>query len=156
MLRPYCVTYMIRKAVAVVVANRDALAVAAGRHPGFFGHVGKRAVTIVAIERIAQGRIGSEEVALAAVDQIDVHPPVVVVVEESAAGAGGLRQESLRRLPVHMCPGDTADGRRNLFKRIDRFRQSAGQARQSTEGDAARQPPQKFPPGEQTQSPILP
>ena len=156
MLRPYCGDVQIRKAVAIVVANRHAHAVAAGRHAGLCGDVGEGAVTIVAIERVAQGRIRSEEIALAAVDQVDVHPPVVVVVEESASRAGSLRQESLRRLPVHMCPGDTADGMRNLFKRIDRFRQSAGQARQSTEGDTARQPPQKFPPGEQTQSPILP
>ncbi len=50
---------------------------------GFFGHVGESAVAIVVVERVAQrlGRI--VKIALATVDEVDVHPAVVVVVEKA-------------------------------------------------------------------------
>src|SRR5580704_2667523 len=70
----------IRKAVAIVVANGDAHAVGVATDAGFLCDVSKCAVAIVFVERVAQRRIRIEEVALAAIDEINVHPAVVVVV----------------------------------------------------------------------------
>ncbi len=117
------------EAVAIVVADCHALAVPAGCHSRLLGHVGERAIAIIAIERVAQGRIGIEEIALSAVDQVDVHPPVVVVVEESAARSGGLRQKSFRRVAIRMHPGNSAGGRGNLDEGIVRVGKGVGQPR---------------------------
>ena len=92
------------KAIAVVVADRHALPIAARRDPGFFGNVGESSVAIVAVESIAQRRIGVEEVTLAAVDQVNVHPAIVVVVKESAARAGGFGQIFLGRFSGSVGP----------------------------------------------------
>ena len=59
---------------------------AAAGHSRLLGHVGEGAVAVVAVERVAQGRPRREEVGPAAVHEVDVHPAVVVVVEEGAAG----------------------------------------------------------------------
>jgi hypothetical protein len=101
----------IGKTVAVIVAHGDALPVAAGSHARLLRDVGEGSIAIVAIERVAQGRIGIVEVALAAVDEIDVHPSVVVVIEKGAACPGGFRQVFLRRLAGGVYPGDVAGGR---------------------------------------------
>ena len=51
----------VRKAIAIVIANRYALPVAPGRDSGFLGDIGEGSVTIVAVERIAQRWIGLEK-----------------------------------------------------------------------------------------------
>ena len=94
----------IREAVAVIVANRDSHAIAAAGHAGFFSHVGERAVAIVAIERVAQRLRRSVKIALAAVDEINVHPAVVIVIKERAARATGLRQVLLSGLACRVNP----------------------------------------------------
>src|ERR1700733_11572274 len=58
----------IRKTVAVVVTDSNPLSVAPGRYARLLGDVGKGTIAIVAIERVAQGRIGIVEVTFAAVD----------------------------------------------------------------------------------------
>jgi hypothetical protein len=84
------------EAVAVVIANRDTHPIASAWNSRFLGHVGKCAITIVVIESVAKGRIGIQEITLAAVDQIEVHPAVVVVVDESTTSSHGLREVHLR------------------------------------------------------------
>ena len=122
----------IGKSVAVVVTHGNTLPVAAGGDAGLLGDVGESSVSIVAIERIAQGRIGIVEVALAAVDEIDVHPSVVVVVEKGAACAGGFRQIFLRRLAGGVHPGDAAAGGWHFFEGIGRCSTS-----EATQGDGS-------------------
>src|SRR5439155_12573575 len=100
----------------VIVAHGDALAVAAGAHSGLLGDVGERAVPVVAIERVAERRLRIVEIAAAAVHQVDVHPTVVVVVDERAARARGLRQVHLGRPAVRVYPRDAARSRRDLLK----------------------------------------
>ncbi len=79
----------IGEAVGVVVAYSDAHAIAAAGDASFLCDVGEGAVAIVVVEGVAEGNGRSPKIAGAAVDQIDVDPAVVVVVEEGAAGAGG-------------------------------------------------------------------
>src|ERR1700682_6240514 len=69
----------VRKTVAVEIPDRDALSKDARSHTGFFRYVGERPVAIVLIQRVAQRGIGIVEIALAAVDQINVHPAIIVV-----------------------------------------------------------------------------
>src|SRR5277367_5351274 len=82
----------VREAVAIVVADCDALPVTAPCNACFFSYVGEGSVTVVAVERVAQRGSRIVEVTLAAVDEIDVHPSVIVVVEECAASSGRFRE----------------------------------------------------------------
>ncbi len=59
----------------------------AAGYAGLFGDIGECAVAIVLVQRIANGFGRLAEIAGAAVDQEDIHPAVVVIIEESAAGA---------------------------------------------------------------------
>ena len=56
----------------------------AARDARLLGDVGERAVAVVLVERVLERRLRLVEVGRAAVDQEDVHPAVVVVVEERA------------------------------------------------------------------------
>src|SRR5262249_54128346 len=71
------------KSVAVVIANGDAHAVATGGDAGLFGDVSERAIAIILVEGVAQRRVGREEITFATVDEVDIHPAVVVEVKES-------------------------------------------------------------------------
>src|SRR5882672_8908295 len=79
----------IGQTVAVVISDRDAHAVATASDARLVGNVSESSVSIVSVERISQRRTWIEEVALAAIHKVDVHPAVVVVIEKCAAGAGG-------------------------------------------------------------------
>ena len=119
------------EAVTVVVAHRNALPVASSGNTRFLGDVGKGAVAIVAIKRIPQRRVGIVEVALSAVDEIDVHPPVIVVIQKRAACAGGLRQIFLGRFPSRVRPCNPAGGRWHFFERKRRCSQDVRDAAES-------------------------
>ena len=84
--------------------------------PGLVGDVGERAVAVVLVEGVLQRRLRREEVGRAAVDHEDVHPAVVVVVEERHARPHGLGQVSVGRHRVVVHPGDAARRRRDFFE----------------------------------------
>ena len=71
-------------AVIIIVSYGGAHAVTAAGNTRFFRDVGKSAVAIVVAQRVTQRRIWSEEITLPAVDQVHVHPAVVVVIEKGA------------------------------------------------------------------------
>jgi hypothetical protein len=81
----------ILEAVVIVIADADALAPAAVREAGFLGDIGKRAVVIVAVEMIGGSvlYVYGRAFELCTVDDEDVGPTVVVVIEDGDAGAGG-------------------------------------------------------------------
>ena len=110
----------IREPVAVVVPDRHALAVAAACYPGRLRDIGERPVAVIPVKRVAERRLGVVEIAFSAVHEVDVEPAVVVVVEEGASGAGGLRQIHFRRAAVGVRPGNSAGGGWNDFKRRQR------------------------------------
>lgn len=58
----------IGETVSVVIADGDAHSVAAAENTRLFCNVGKRAIAIVAIQGVAKGAGGCEEVARSAVD----------------------------------------------------------------------------------------
>src|ERR1700719_1350408 len=77
----------IGESVAIIVADGNTLTVSARGYASLFGDVRESAVAVVSIQSVPQWRIGRVKIALAAVDEIDVHPAVVVVIQERAAGA---------------------------------------------------------------------
>src|SRR5262249_19033381 len=98
----------IGETVAVVVAHGNALPISASGDAGLLGHVRESTVAIVVVKRVTERRIRGVEVAGAAVDEVEVHPAIVIVVEERAAGAGGLGEIFLCGLAGRVFPRDAA------------------------------------------------
>src|SRR5206468_2381850 len=103
-------------AIVVVIAHRDAHAEGAARHSRLLRDVGKSSITVVLVECIAQrfGRV--VEIGRAAIDQIEIHPAVVVVVQKRDTGTERLREEVLLRYGVLVDPSDAALRRRHLYE----------------------------------------
>jgi hypothetical protein len=108
----------IRETVSVVVTHGYSHAVAATGHAGFLRNIGESSVAIVSVKRIAERPRGSIKIATSAVDEVDIHPPVVVIIEKSAARAAALREIFHGRLPGNMDPVDAADFRGHFLKEI--------------------------------------
>ena len=67
--------------VIVVVADAHALAPAGSGQPGFNGHVGERAVVIVAIQTIRRTLTSRKSFEPRSVHQENIEPAIVVVIE---------------------------------------------------------------------------
>ncbi len=111
----------IGKAVSIVVAHGYALAITTGGHASLLGYVRKGSIAIVSIQSIAQSRIRIEEITSPAVDQVNVHPTIVVVVEKSATCACGLWQILLRGFSRGVLPGDATRCWKNFLEGISSF-----------------------------------
>ncbi len=93
-------------AVVVVIAHDRAEAPAIVRNACFGGDIGEGAVVIVAEEGGMRRRcFPGERIPCAAIDEIDIKPAVIVVVEQSDSGADRLEDERLRRAAHHMVKG---------------------------------------------------
>src|SRR5206468_2092816 len=103
----------VQLAVIVVVEPDRARSPSGGGKACFASDVGKAAIAIVVIKRVTKQRIGVEEITLAAVDQINVHPAVVVIVDKSATGSDCLRKIHLGGATIAVDPSDAADIWRN-------------------------------------------
>ncbi len=108
-------------AVVVVVADAAALAPAAVCEAGFGGDVGEGAVAIV-FEEVRDGFLAlGKAFDTGAVDEEDIDPVVVIVVEESYAAACGFEEISVF-----------------VFATVDGFGVEAGLAGDVDEADAER------------------
>src|SRR4029077_2091917 len=101
--------------VVVVVANRQAEAPSTVRDPGFGAYVGEGAVVIVAVELVGMALAGAHVFQGGAVDQEDVHPAVVVVIEDGDASAHGLNDVAFFQAPAGEMEID-AGGARDVGK----------------------------------------
>ena len=112
----------VRIAVPVVIPHGDAHPIASSGAPRLFRHIGESSVAIVAVKRIPQrlGRI--VEVRFAAVDEIDVHPAVIVVIQEGASRPAALRQVLLRGSARVVYPANAALRGRHLLEGVGRGR----------------------------------
>src|SRR5580692_5630959 len=127
----------VEAAVVVIIEPDSAAAPAGSCHAGFGGYVGEGAVAIIAIERIAERLRRRVEIAGAAVDQVDVHPAVVVVVEEAAAGADGFGEIPFGGAAVGVGPGDFCGGGRHFFEGgSDRWQQAGAACGEVAEAEA--------------------
>lgn len=106
--------------VAVVIAGSQAHAIATTWRSGFFRYICECAVAIVSVQGISKGWIGIKEVAFAAVHEVNIHPTVVVVVDEGAARPCGFRQVHLWGPPVSVNPANAACRGRSFFEGIGR------------------------------------
>src|SRR5207245_11013707 len=102
--------------IAVVIPDGDAHAVCISWYPRFKRHVGIGAITIVAVKSIAQELLRLEEIARSAVHEVDVHPSVVVVVQERAAGTHGFGKMRHWRTSAHVRPRKSGHSSRNFFE----------------------------------------
>src|SRR5882724_974390 len=81
----------VRIAVVVVVADGHALAVMPlAADPGFFRDVGKGSVTIVVVERRAEGPRRLVNIGRSRLNEVEIHEPVLVVINPAHAGPHGL------------------------------------------------------------------
>src|SRR5688572_219426 len=106
----------IDKTVGIEIRRGHAHPKLAARDTRFMGYVGESSVSVIAIERVFQRRRRREEIRWTTVDEIDVHPTVVVVIEKGAPGADGFGQLAICGLSVVVSPGDLAGLWWNLFK----------------------------------------
>jgi hypothetical protein len=101
----------IGKSVIVKVADSCPHPITASGDPCRRGDIRECAITIVSIKGIAQWRRWIIKVAAAAIHEIEVHPSITVVIDESAPGSRRLGKIVLRRPAINMFPVDSA-GRR--------------------------------------------
>src|SRR5437867_9734492 len=96
----------IRPPVVVVVADGNTHSEGSARHARFLGHIGECAIAIVLVKRIAE-RLGRRpEIAWPAVHQVNIHPSVVVEVEEGTTGPQSLRKVAIVRHGIFVDPRD--------------------------------------------------
>ena len=82
----------IRVSVPVVIPHRRPHPVTAAAYSRFFGNVCKRAVAIISVQRITQRSRRLIKIAWTAIHQVNVHPPIIVVIEKGATRPTGLRK----------------------------------------------------------------
>ena len=104
------------EAVAIVVADGGAHSVAASRNACLIGDLGKSSVTVIVIKSVFQRRVGFVEIAASAIDEVNVHPPIVVVIKKCAARSGSFRQVIIGGASVDVSPGDPAVRRWDCFE----------------------------------------
>jgi len=99
-------------AVVVVVAGADALSPAAAGDACLVGDVGKRAVAFVSIQVADRCIVARRSLQTRTVDEKDVWPPVVVVVDDGDAAARRFEDVLLGAFPAdHRARGKTGCGR---------------------------------------------
>src|SRR5882672_367842 len=70
-------------AIAIVITGGDTHAEGSAGHSGFVGHIREGAIVVVVIKSILERLTGGVEIRRSAVDQIYIHPAIVVIVEKS-------------------------------------------------------------------------
>src|SRR5205814_1707894 len=97
--------------VVVVVAGADRLSPAGCREAGFAGHVGERAVVVIPVQVAHRGGLSVRRLQACAVDQKNIRPPVVVVIEDGDAAARCLEDVLLAALAADdRARGETGRG----------------------------------------------
>src|SRR5207249_4702066 len=91
----------IRGAVVVIIARGYPHAEKTrGPHLRLFGYIGEGSVSVIAVERAAQGPTGSVDFCGGAIDQENVRPSIIVIIDPSASRAHRLNEVLLRRCRV--------------------------------------------------------
>src|SRR5215468_12685112 len=98
-------------AIVIEIANADALSPSFIGLTRLVGDFRKGPVAVVVIESGARRlRFASQRIQCRAIDQIDVQPPVIVVVEKCATGSGSLNQIILSRASRKMAKAGETGG----------------------------------------------
>src|SRR6266498_792517 len=83
-------------AVAIVITRGHAHTEASPCHAGFLGDVGECSIVIIMIKRVLERFCRSKKIGRSAIDEVDIHPTIVVIIEEGASATDGFRQMTLR------------------------------------------------------------
>ena len=83
-------------AVAIVISNGRTHPVPTAGDAGLCGDVCEGSVPVVLVKRVAQRGIWVKKITLPAVDQVNVHPAVVVIIDERTPGTHGFGQVHFR------------------------------------------------------------
>src|SRR5581483_2271431 len=86
--------------IIVVVAHGDAESPPAMRQPGLGGHVGESSIMVVAVQLAGVALPGTDVFDRRAIDQQDVDPAVIVIVECGNAAAHRFHDVALSRPPT--------------------------------------------------------
>jgi hypothetical protein len=98
-------------AIVVVVRNGHAKTPAVVGHPGLRRHIGKRAVVIVVEQGGVRRRLlAVQRIERRTVEQVDIQPAIVVVVDQPHARAVGVDDQSLVRCAHRMVPAGKSCG----------------------------------------------
>ena len=90
----------VRPAIVIVIAHGYAEAPSLVRHARLVRDVGKRAVVIVVKQHGARsGLLPLQRTECGTVEQINVQPPVIVIVEQGHPGTRSLENRGLLRAP---------------------------------------------------------
>ena len=84
------------EAVAVVIGGGHSHAEFSGCYSGLVRDICESPVVVIVIKRILERRGRRIEIGNSAIDEIDVHPPIIVIVKEGASRADCLRQVAFR------------------------------------------------------------
>src|SRR5215471_2423976 len=93
-------------AIVVIVTHGHPHSESAASHARLFRDVSKGAVPVVLAQRVPDRFRGFIEVASPAIHQVDIHPPVIIIIQKGAAGTHSFGQVSFRRKCVVVYPGD--------------------------------------------------
>src|ERR1700722_17577616 len=121
-------------AIVVIVADGATESVHLQCEPGLPGDVGKGSVFIVVIER-GKGFAGFVSRPVHGIDEENILPSIIVIIQEASAAAHGLREiffseRAIVVLEVNACLGsdivevDGTGGTKSLRSRVDRRRLS--------------------------------
>ena len=83
-------------AIAVIIGSGDAHTKTGSSHSCFVGDVSESAVMIIMVEGVLQRGRRCKEIRWSTVDQINIHPTVVVIIQKGTTGADRFRQVSVR------------------------------------------------------------
>ena len=111
------------EAVVVVVSNANARCPACIAKAGFFGHIRESSITIVFVQAIGCFRRGAFD--RRAAKQEDIHPAVVVIVNESATAARGF-EDVIFRISMAVNNGRGQPGRGGYINEVCVERSSGG------------------------------
>ncbi len=120
-------------AIIVVVAHGNPQAVAGVAHPGLLGHILEAEVAQVAVQGIAGWRAFPLRAAQrGAIDEIDIHQAVAVVVERGQAGADRFDDVPFAARAIGMAPADAGAG--GQIAKLDRAAAGVPQAGSQHQG----------------------
>ena len=121
-------------AVIIVVAGRHTHGEALAPNPGLHRHVGECAVAFVPVEAVVERGIGFVQLRLAgSVDEVNVGPAVVVIVEDGHARNHRLNLVLIAGCPIAQNKFDSGAGRRVV--KCDRVRPGWRRKKPACQGD---------------------
>lgn len=94
--------------VGIVIANRRSHAKQVGAQAGFLRDVRERPVPVVSVKSMGERLWRMKEVRFPGVHKKDIHPAILVVVEDGDPWRNRFGKRALFRMRVDMHPSDSA------------------------------------------------